>query len=159
MQVLWFPKVRKIRLLRIGFLQTRKHCKVFKTFDVYEPPKCELIICAPKDRYPTNQVYNQTSKCQTKYKLDGVGPVDNRPSTNKLHHFVKKRTKKMWHMTCDTCHVTRDMWHVTRDTWHVTRLGGWTFFKNFSSLALTVCDLWYYEDLEEKDELMNELMN
>ena len=23
-------------------------------------------------------------------KLDGVGPVDNRPSTNKLHHFVKK---------------------------------------------------------------------
>ena len=23
-------------------------------------------------------------------KLDGVGPVDNRPSTDKLHHFVKK---------------------------------------------------------------------
>ena len=23
-------------------------------------------------------------------KLDGVGPVDNRPSTNKLHHFVQK---------------------------------------------------------------------
>ena len=23
------------------------------------------------------------------YKLDGVGPVDNRPSTNKLHHFVR----------------------------------------------------------------------
>ena len=22
-------------------------------------------------------------------KLDGVGPVDNRPSTDKLHHFVK----------------------------------------------------------------------
>ena len=32
-------------------------------------------------------------------KLDGVGPVDNRPSTDKLHHFVKK-TKK--HVTCDT---------------------------------------------------------
>ena len=28
------------------------------------------------------------------YKLDGVGPVDNRPSTNKLHHFVQKRKKK-----------------------------------------------------------------
>ena len=26
-------------------------------------------------------------------KLDGEGPVDNRPSTDKLHHFVKK-TKK-----------------------------------------------------------------
>ena len=24
-------------------------------------------------------------------KLDGVGPVDNRPSTKKLHHFVKKQ--------------------------------------------------------------------
>ena len=24
-------------------------------------------------------------------KLDGVGPVDNRPSTDKLHHFVQKK--------------------------------------------------------------------
>ena len=47
-------------------------------------------------------------------KLDGVGPVDHRPSTNKLHHFVQKKKKNyMWH-------VTRDMWHVvTQDTWHV----------------------------------------
>ena len=59
------------------------------------------------------------------------------------------------------------MWHVTRDTWrvthdmslHVTCLGGWTFFQNLGSLALTVCDLWYYEDLEEKDDSINELMN
>ena len=30
------------------------------------------------------------------YKVDGVGPIDNRPSTEKLHHFVtKKRRKKM----------------------------------------------------------------
>ena len=26
-------------------------------------------------------------------KLDGVGPVDNRPSTAKLHHFVRKKNK------------------------------------------------------------------
>ena len=26
-------------------------------------------------------------------KLDGVGPVDNRPSTDKLHHFVQKKKK------------------------------------------------------------------
>ena len=82
-------------------------------------------------------------------KLDGVGPVDNRPSTDELHHFVqKKRRQKKWHVTCD-------MWHVTRDMWHMTRLGGWIFSQNFSSLALTVCDLWYYEDLEEKDESLN----
>ena len=27
-------------------------------------------------------------------KLDGVGPVDNRPSADKLHHFFNKRKKK-----------------------------------------------------------------
>ena len=30
---------------------------------------------------------------------------------------------------------------------------------NILCLALSVCDLWYYEDLEEKDDLMNEWMN
>ena len=51
-------------------------------------------------------------------------PVDDRPSTNKLHHFVQKKeeknvTRDTWHVTRDTWHVTRDMWHVTRDTWHI----------------------------------------
>ena len=46
-------------------------------------------------------------------ELDGVGPVDSRPSTDKLHH-------QMWNMTCDTWHVTHDTWHMTRDMWHVT---------------------------------------
>jgi hypothetical protein len=32
-------------------------------------------------------------------KLDGVGPVDNRPSTDRLHHFVRKKRRKK--MTCD----------------------------------------------------------
>ena len=27
-------------------------------------------------------------------KLDGVGPVDNRPSPDKLHHFAKKEKKE-----------------------------------------------------------------
>ena len=32
-------------------------------------------------------------------KLDGVRPVDYRPSTDKLHHFVKIKNKiKLWHM-------------------------------------------------------------
>ena len=58
-------------------------------------------------------------------------------------------------------HVTCDMWHVTRarDTWHVTCLRGWTFSQNFSSLARTVCDLWYYEDLEEKDDWLDQWIN
>ena len=52
-------------------------------------------------------------------KLDEVGPVDNRPSTDKLHHFVQKK-KKEKKVTCDPWHVTHDMWHMTRDMWHVT---------------------------------------
>ena len=58
----------------------------------------------------------------------------------------------MWHITCDT-------WNMTCDTWHVTCCGGWTFFKNCISLALTVCDLWYYEDLEEKAHGINQWIN
>ena len=54
-------------------------------------------------------------------KLDGVGPVDNRPSTKNLHHSVKK---KMWHVTHDTWLVTCDMWHVTSEIWHLTCFGG-----------------------------------
>ena len=88
-------------------------------------------------------------------QLDGVGTVDNRPSPAKLHHFVQKRKKKnksdTRHLTHDTWYVTPDMWHVTFDMWHVTHGGGWKFSPNFSSLALTVWDLWCLEDWEEKD--------
>ena len=77
-------------------------------------------------------------------KLDGVGPVDNRPSNNKLHHFVQKKRREsdMWYVTRDTWHMTRDMRLVTCDMlWGVNILS-----KYFSSLALLVCDLWYFED-------------
>ena len=108
-------------------------------------------------KFMTRDIYERCSntsfESQIFNKLYGVGPVDNRPSTDKLHHFVKKEKKKKLHVTCDTWHVTHDMWHVTRDTWHVTHdtqhvtcCGGWTFSQNFSSLALLVCDLWYFED-------------
>ena len=51
-------------------------------------------------------------------KQDGVGPNDNRPSTDLLHQFVWKKKKKLtpdkWHLdlTCDTWYVTPDMWHM-----------------------------------------------
>ena len=42
-------------------------------------------------------------------KLDGVGPVDKRPSIDKLHHFARKKKKKKEkkkkekkNVTCDT---------------------------------------------------------
>ena len=34
-------------------------------------------------------------------KIYGEGPVDNRPSTNKLHHFVQKKREKKLHLTHD----------------------------------------------------------
>ena len=34
--------------------------------------------------------------------LDGVGPLDNRPSTNKLLHFVQKKREKEEKVTRDT---------------------------------------------------------
>ena len=42
-------------------------------------------------------VYNLSLAEFTYTKLAGVGPVDNRPSTDKLHQFVKKKN-----VTCDT---------------------------------------------------------
>lgn len=60
-------------------------------------------------------------------------------------------------------HVTRDMWHghvtdVTRDTWHVTCWG--VNILKIQLPSFTVCDLWYYEYLEEEgDDLINQLMN
>ena len=80
-------------------------------------------------------------------KLDGVGPIDNRPSTDKLDHLVQRKkynyNNYMWHMICDTWHFCScDRWHVTCDMLHVTCSGGWTLSQNFSSLALTVCVSW-----------------
>ena len=47
-----------------------------------------------------------------------------------------------------------DMWYVT---WKVTR--GEHRVKNVVSLALTVWELWFFEDLEGKDEWINEWLN
>ena len=36
---------------------------------------------------------------------------------------------------------------------------GSTLSKNVSSLALTIWELWYFKDLEEKKELVSQLIN
>ena len=72
-------------------------------------------------------------------------------ATDWPNHVVQKEKKKKkwhvtpdtWHLTCETWHLTPDMRHVTCDMWNVTHGGGWTFSQNLSSLALTLCDLWY----------------
>ena len=41
----------------------------------------------------------------------------------------------------------------------MTHGGGWTFSQSFSSLALTVWDLWCLQDWEEKDDQLTHLIN
>ena len=40
----------------------------------------------PDKSHQTNETWQMMLE-----KLDKVGPVDNRPSTDKLHHFVRKK--------------------------------------------------------------------
>ena len=64
------------------------------------------------------------------FKLDGIGPVDNRPYSNKLHQFVWKNLQKY------TWHMTHDMWKVTLDMWHV--VGGEQYLKDKSLPLLLI---------------------
>ena len=42
-------------------------------------------------------------------KLDGISPVDNRPSTDLLYYQkIKEKIRRKLHVTPDTCHVTPD---------------------------------------------------
>ena len=95
---------------------------------------------------------------QYKLKLDRVGPVDNRPSTNKLHHLVKKNvTCDIWHVTCDTWHMTRDMRHVTCDMlWAVNLLSK---FQLPSSSGLWVMIFWRLGGKGSHSDWINEWMN
>ena len=72
-----------------------------------------------------------------------------------MWHVIHDR----WHATCDKWHVTDDMWHMTCDTWHVTHRGWSTWSQNCRPLALTVWDLWNFEDWEEKDDPLNDWIN
>ena len=64
----------------------------------------------------SNEINFMMTALVTNEKLDGVGPIDNGPSPDKLHLFVKKKklhvTRDTWHLTHDTRHMTRDMWHM-----------------------------------------------
>ena len=64
-------------------------------------------------------------------KTRRVGPIDNRPSTNKLHHFVwiKKNLR----------HVTSDMWNMTCDMlWKVNIL------SKFQLPRFVIYDIWRF---------------
>ena len=51
-------------------------------------------------------------------KLDGVSPIDSRPSIVKR----EKITYDMWYVTREILHHTRDMWHIIPDKWEKANL-------------------------------------
>ena len=84
-------------------------------------------------------------------KLDGVGPVDNRSSTNYLYHFVRKRKEK----TCDMWHVTCVMWLVTCDTWWGVTILSKCQPPSFYSLGMKVIWRYFHKGI---NQLINQLM-
>ena len=52
--------------------------------DIYMNLKSVILACDNNIR---------PNEFTTKQKLDGVGPVDNRPSTDKLHNFFREKNK------------------------------------------------------------------
>ena len=69
--------------------------------DVFHTKACAtmLYIYPVLSGFEKSAIANWSSLIMLKSKwfvseLDGVGPVDNRPSTDKLHHFVRRKKEK-----------------------------------------------------------------
>ena len=75
-------------------------------------------------------------------ELDGVGPVDTRPSTDWLQTL--KRKEKIY---------------MTRDMWHVTHGGRVNILSKFHLLSSFVEDRQCLTGSEQKDVLINEWIN
>ena len=70
--------------------------------------------------WPLHKDHSGPAEVLNIIKVDGVGPPDNRPSTDNLNHFVKKNGL----VTCDTWQVTCDMWNIAVTAWE------WRFDKD-----------------------------
>ena len=81
---------------------------------------------------------------------------------SELYSDLHPAQVKVWPCCCNMCiwnlhmSILDSMWCFC---WHVTHGIGWPSCQKISSLALTVWELWYFEDLEEEDRLLTELMN
>ena len=94
-----------IGLARIGNIASKYEVKDFRMEIL--PSICFLslfsLLLLHFSLYCFVNLLKSFSAAVKRLSKDGVGPVDNTPSTNKLHHFVQKKKKN-------------DMGHVTRDT-------------------------------------------
>ena len=107
-------------------------------------PKWGLIM--PETGKRKSEKYPHSQHCLNIFnrvlKLYGVGPVDNKPSTNKLHNFViiiifsSSSNCDMWHVICDMWHMKCDMWLMKCDM-----LGGVSFL---TLLTVMEKDMFFY---------------
>ena len=150
------PHCPKLKIKKMGPPLKKEPSPHFLVFNPF-PKNCLIpLIFLPvrkrkRKKWPSHNYFpDQAGK-----KLDGVGPVYNRPSTDKLHHFVKKTNKKkQWHVTRDMWHVTCDIWHVTRDTWHV-----WGGEHSLNISAPYLLPFVIYDIMKIWRKRMNHLMN
>ena len=84
-------------------------------------------------------------------KLDGVGPVDNRPLTDYLHHFV--RYLFLFYKFFFLFHVTRDTWHMTHCI-EIVNIVSKLQVPSPNGLGVRC-----FEDWEEKGQWLTHLMN
>ena len=75
-------------------------------------------------------------------KIDGVSPVDSRPSIDYLHNYLIFFTHDTRQVKCDRWHVTCDIWHMTHDMWwevnNLSKLKPSSFY-NFGVKAFWRC--------------------
>ena len=60
------------------------------------------LLLKASSRVTQKIIFDRPGGAGALLQLDGVGPVDNRPFTNKLQHFVNKKNKKNKKNTYDT---------------------------------------------------------
>ena len=111
----WQGNIRSEYYQNLQYLYQGNYCKFWECiedkFSIPGSPTTTLFI------YIFFWIYFIILSPKKYFKLNGVGPIDNKPSTNKLHLFLKKMCDicDTWHVTCDTLHVTRYKWHKTCD--------------------------------------------
>ena len=126
----------KLHLVQIGQKKHIESCKPWICFAGNWSLDTLLLFVLPKNR---SFIWTMM-ETSAQYKTRWIILVDNRHFTDYLHRSVKKKKKKMWHVTCDMWYKTCDMWQVTHDMWHIT-------------CDMTWYDMWHMEGGKHSEKI------